>query len=1281
MKIRHRVFLALTLASIFLPRVCTGQPIPLEWKPRTDLNILLPPSVRVYEANGILADTARVRAVYATISLRDGNLKLRAVGSNSLRQTTLEAYREHDAIFAVNGGYFSSTASVSLLISDGEVIAPGPQNGLTRGAFGLVNGKPEIVWPYTTPPENVVYKYLNPNEPAAGQTSFALPKTARQWQASQAVGAGPVLIKDGKIRDTSKEEGFGGSHLNRHPRTAIGYLNDSVVVMMVVDGRQKTSAGVTIKELARLMYDIGCYEAVNLDGGGSSAMIAAGEVVNIPVDVPNGNRNSLRKNASAVVVTEAKRSVTKEVFYIDTDSKHYRETGLWRSTNHVNYYGKTPSRTSSANGENQSFYSLDTIQHGLYQLALWWTVNEDSNTDRACYVLHRNGKTDTLYADQRALSSTGKWNVMGNFKLGPKDYLELTSKGSRGKLVADAIRLVALEKFPPLPARGDVRIAVISDLNSALGSANYEWQVDSLIHRIPRLWNVDLTICGGDMVAGMGVSDTTSLKKMWAGFDRHISAPLRQAGIPFAFTIGNHDGPRSYAVERQATARYWSQREHDPGLTFVDRTHFPHYYSFLQDQVFIVSWDASSSDITPENLRWMEQQFERPEAVGAKFRFVMGHIPLYSVAQERDSKGNFLDNADHLQRLLEKHNVHTYISGHQHAYYPGKHGGLQLLNAGAAGSGPRRWLTLEADPINTVTIMDVFYDQDTIVYSTYNIKQKQASDMALVDVGKLPGSIFGSNGYVIRNDIKIHSRASGAFHPVSAPARRTGEAQVIIKANTLHLAGHFEHLDSKLVNNPEAIALYKGRNTEEGELILKANVKSGTKKTGTFKGQLECTGEMAELLSSGALYVLIKTEGHPEGALRCQLYPATNSAPSPVVISSHPERNVYAVRNILALYPISWNKSHDQDGDLLTYTYQLAADADFNNILLQKNARRMTHVKEPEKVWYDLAATSDTKKPITLYHRVVTSDGQHATPGPFSKLQLRKSDEPLEDFIEVTAPDYVSKGRIENAKGAGSGALWDKQGKLWLADYGGTLFIKRKDGTDAPFSPLSSVNLKGETYRLKPINGIGIDLDGNILIASNRQLIKVDASTGEGIATWTVPEGKRAITSPRVNVKGEIYLMSLFPEDPNYVLKQHVPDPTTFDVVRTITLKDRILARTFDMSPDGLSLYFPDPGTALIQKYNSKDGITYRRDEDISSTAAGSNAIRVTEHGIYTAVRSSGEGPSTIHFRDDVKKLMWTLPLPEMNGAEARGIAVSEDGTTIIFCSWDGDGGFYWIER
>ena len=68
------------------------------------------------------------------------------------------------------------------------------------------------------------------------------------------------------------------------PRTAVGVTKSGNYVLGVVDGRQYHSRGCTLNEWATLLRDFGVYEAINLDGGGSSEMIVAGDILNSPSD-------------------------------------------------------------------------------------------------------------------------------------------------------------------------------------------------------------------------------------------------------------------------------------------------------------------------------------------------------------------------------------------------------------------------------------------------------------------------------------------------------------------------------------------------------------------------------------------------------------------------------------------------------------------------------------------------------------------------------------------------------------------------------------------------------------------------------------------------------------------------------------------------------------------------------------------------------------------------------------------------------------------------------------
>ena len=94
-----------------------------------------------------------------------------------------------------------------------------------------------------------------------------------------------MLIKEGSIYLTTKTEEFGSDVAGgRAPRTALGLTKDGDLLLVVVDGRQSTSAGLTLLELALFMQELGAVDALNLDGGGSSEMVISDKVINNPSD-------------------------------------------------------------------------------------------------------------------------------------------------------------------------------------------------------------------------------------------------------------------------------------------------------------------------------------------------------------------------------------------------------------------------------------------------------------------------------------------------------------------------------------------------------------------------------------------------------------------------------------------------------------------------------------------------------------------------------------------------------------------------------------------------------------------------------------------------------------------------------------------------------------------------------------------------------------------------------------------------------------------------------------
>jgi hypothetical protein len=101
-----------------------------------------------------------------------------------------------------------------------------------------------------------------------------------------AVSGGPILIRAGKQQRFEKAESNAFKDrfkVEKHPRTALGWSAQEYF-WVEVDGRRKESIGMTLNELGSLMAELGCVEAMNLDGGGSSTVWFEGKVRNRPSD-------------------------------------------------------------------------------------------------------------------------------------------------------------------------------------------------------------------------------------------------------------------------------------------------------------------------------------------------------------------------------------------------------------------------------------------------------------------------------------------------------------------------------------------------------------------------------------------------------------------------------------------------------------------------------------------------------------------------------------------------------------------------------------------------------------------------------------------------------------------------------------------------------------------------------------------------------------------------------------------------------------------------------------
>ena len=129
-------------------------------------------------------------------------------------------------------------------------------------------------------------------------------------EARQVLGGQPMILSGGVTLDTQDAL----DHLvSLNPRTAVGHdATGTKLVMLVVDGRSNVSAGVVSRVLADIMREVGCSEAMNFDGGGSSALYTdAFGIRNSPSD---GNERSVTNALFAVAVAPTDNVVDEIAF-------------------------------------------------------------------------------------------------------------------------------------------------------------------------------------------------------------------------------------------------------------------------------------------------------------------------------------------------------------------------------------------------------------------------------------------------------------------------------------------------------------------------------------------------------------------------------------------------------------------------------------------------------------------------------------------------------------------------------------------------------------------------------------------------------------------------------------------------------------------------------------------------------------------------------------------------------------------------------------------------------
>ncbi len=249
-------------------------------------------------------------AWYVSARLKDKRLVFDVDTTFGRRMTPSAFYEKNDRpAIVVNCSFFSFATHQNLnaVMKNGRQVGFNVHSIAARGrdtltyrhtagsAIGISKKrKADVAWLYTDSTERYPLAIQEPmpffrdSSALFSRRQFkSMYPGAKKWKMKTAVGGGPVLVQDGQVRVSNEEEWkFPGKALqDKHPRTAMGYTADGRLIILVVEGRNPGVAeGATLGQLAGMLKALGCTEALNLDGGGSSCLLVDGRETIRPSD-------------------------------------------------------------------------------------------------------------------------------------------------------------------------------------------------------------------------------------------------------------------------------------------------------------------------------------------------------------------------------------------------------------------------------------------------------------------------------------------------------------------------------------------------------------------------------------------------------------------------------------------------------------------------------------------------------------------------------------------------------------------------------------------------------------------------------------------------------------------------------------------------------------------------------------------------------------------------------------------------------------------------------------
>lgn len=279
--------------------------LPAGWKYSAALSLNFPSGMQAFSFD-TLFNGRQVKAYCVAFDYSTGRFDFKPVVSITAKTPSQFAAAESGLVYVtINGGFYGGNQSYSLIKYNGTVSAPNIKavtrtyNGSnasyypTRAAFGISStGAPTAAWVYSIGATNDnVYAYPAPSpnqEGAAPQQvpSETFPSGGSPWNVVAAIGGSPLLLKAGEVNITDREELISINNTSSRPRSAIGYSSGGKIILLAVEGDNSSAGypGVNLQDLALMLKSLGCLDAINLDGGGSTSMVIGNRLTVRPGD-------------------------------------------------------------------------------------------------------------------------------------------------------------------------------------------------------------------------------------------------------------------------------------------------------------------------------------------------------------------------------------------------------------------------------------------------------------------------------------------------------------------------------------------------------------------------------------------------------------------------------------------------------------------------------------------------------------------------------------------------------------------------------------------------------------------------------------------------------------------------------------------------------------------------------------------------------------------------------------------------------------------------------------